>query len=154
MVAESRTEEEQCKRSHEICRLKVLDQQGALAGVLVVDGATYDANFNDSLSLQEAFAFAKVLRTTLSVADDPAWDLKSRGFVGQPGQSGINPESDVFPLDLEFDQEVYDLNVCWCVYNILIVTFEEGVAYRVTIGRVYHTAFDEANPDRKISSLG
>ena len=78
----------------------------------MVDGATYDANFNDSLSLQEAFAFAKVLRTTLSVADDPAWDLKSRGFVGQPGQSGINPESDVFPLDLEFDQEVYDLNVC------------------------------------------
>jgi hypothetical protein len=98
--------------------------------------------------------FVKISRTTLSAADDPAWDSETRRFAGQPGKPGINPESNTCPLEPEFDQDMYDPNICWCMYNVLVVRFEGKVAYRVAVGRVYYTAFDDASPERRTFWLG
>ena len=147
-------EEGECDEGHEICHLKIFDRQGHLAGVAVMDGATFDATFEDASSLQHTFVLIKISRTTLSAADDPAWDSETKRFAGRPGKPGINPESNTFSLEPEFDQDMYDPNVCWCMYNVLVVRFEGRVAYRVAVGRVYYTAFDNASPERRTFCLG
>ncbi|KAI8930939.1 hypothetical protein NX059_011954 [Plenodomus lindquistii] len=119
-----------------------------------MDGETFDANFKDPGDKSSTFFFVKISRTTLSATDDPAWDSESRKFAGQPGQPSTNPESLINPLEPEFDQDEYDPNVCWCMYNVLVVTFEDDVAHRVAAGRVYFTAFDVANPIKKTFYLG
>lgn len=54
----------------------------------------------------------------------------------------------------EFDHDVYDSNICWCMYNVLVVNMEADVAYRIAAGRVYYSAFDDANPARRTVRLG
>lgn len=150
----SEEEEEQSEEGHTICHLKVVDQQGVQAGVVVMDGATFEANFTNPGNTPNTFMFVKISRTTFSAADDPAWDPTSRKFTGRPGQPSINPEALILPLESEFDQDVYDPNICWCMYNVLVVIFEDNVAHRVAAGRVYYTAFDGANPETKEFYLG
>jgi hypothetical protein len=75
-------------------------------------------------------------------------------LAGQSRKPGINPESNTCPLEPEFDQDMYDPNICWCMYNVLAVRFEGKIAYRVAVSRVYYTAFNDASPERRTFWLG
>jgi hypothetical protein len=135
---------------HEICYLKVFDRNGHQAGVVVMDGATYEK----TAFAQASFAFMKVSQTTLRFRGDPAWDEESKSLAGKPGEPAINTCGPVDPGDAEFDQDVYDGNICWCMYNVLVVEFEGDVARRIAVGRVHITAFDNAHPERKSFKFG
>lgn len=144
------TMEGECEEGHEICHLKVLDQHGHLAGVVVMDGATFEqASFS-----QQPFAFVKISRTTLTALHDPAWDPVTKTFAGRPGEPGVNPRPAPSLIEDEFDQDVYDSNICWCMYNVLVVKFEADIANRLAVGRIYYTAFDNASPERRTFWLG
>jgi hypothetical protein len=135
---------------HDICHLQVFDHNGHRAGVVVMDGAT----FEHTAFSQHAFTFVKVSQTTLMARDDPAWDEESKSYAGRPGESARNPRDALDPSEEEFDQDVYDRNICWCMYNVLVVEFEEDVARRIAVGRVHVSAFDGACAERREFCLG
>lgn len=147
-------EEGCCDDGHEVCHLKVFDHQGRFAGVVVTDGLTFETAFHRNTDLQQDFHVMKISQTTLSALDDPAWDPTTKTFAGKPGQPGINPDPALPPLEDEFDRTVFDHNICWCMYNMLVVSFDKDVATRLAVGRVYYTAFDDAMPERRTFSLG
>lgn len=147
-------EEGLCDDGHNICHLKVLDHSGRFAGVVAMDGLTFETNFEQASISQNDFHVMKISQTTFTSQNDPAWDSVTKKFTGKPGQPGINPEPTPLPLEDEFDYDVFDRNICWCMYNVLVVSFEGGVATRLAVGRVYYTAFDDAKPERQTFFLG
>lgn len=44
--------------------------------------------------------------------------------------------------DEAFDQGRYDCNMNWCLYNVLMVEWKNGIAYRIGVGQVHIHAFD------------
>jgi hypothetical protein len=48
--------------------------------------------------------------------------------------------------DYIFDPNRFDAGKKWCVYNVMLVEWIYGVAYRLGIGRVHLDAFFEAKP--------
>ena len=44
--------------------------------------------------------------------------------------------------DEPFDQGRYDCNINWCLYNVLMVEWKNGIAYRIGVGQVHIHAFD------------
>lgn len=143
-------ENEVCEDGHQVCHLKVFDQHDNLAGVVVMDGATFE---HTSFS-KKSFAFVKISQTTLTALDDPAWDPETKTFAGQPGKPGINPEPAPPLAEEEFDQDVYDCNVCWCMYNVLVIDVDGEVARRLAVGRIYYSVFDNASPESRTIRLG
>lgn len=129
---------------HEVCHLQVYDSNEHRAGVVVMDGATYEQR-----SFSQPFAFVKISQTTLTARDDPAWDEESKIFAGRPGEPAINPREPLDPSEEEFDQAVYDRNICWCMYKVLVVEFEDDIARRIAVGRVHVSAFDGASPEQR-----
>jgi hypothetical protein len=135
---------------HDVCHLSVFDQNSHRAGVIVMDGETFEhTDFS-----QRSFTFVKISQTTLTARDDPAWDEESKTFAGRPGERALNHRSPLDPSEEEFDQEVYDINICWSMYNVLMVEFEGNVARRIAVGRVHVDAFDGARPEQRRFCLG
>jgi hypothetical protein len=91
--------------------------------------------------------FIKVSQTTLSHADsDPAWDGNTESYSGKPGGPPINPMPPLEAEDELFDQTRYDPNICWCLYNVLMIEWQNGMAYRAGVAQVHIHAFDGASP--------
>ncbi|KAF2243932.1 HET-domain-containing protein [Trematosphaeria pertusa] len=146
-----RSESECDQGTYEMCWLQVFDQNNHKAGTVIMDGTTFEAtDFTNPL-----ISFIKISQTTLAPGrDDPAWDDESKTYKGRPGELAINPRPPLEPEEAEFDQDVYDLNVCWCLYNVLVVRWEGEVAQRIAVGQVHIHAFDGAGPTRMKLTLG
>lgn len=145
--------EECAEGDHYVCRLQVYSRTNHRAGVAVMDGATYDSiKFTES----SLFSFVKISQTTLAPGrDDPAWDAETETFAGKPGEEAINPQPEIDREDEEFDQSVYGRNICWCLYNVLVVRFEGDVARRIAVGQVHIHAFDrDSSMERRTFWLG
>jgi len=134
---------------HEHCELLIFDSDGIRAGIVYVDGNAFQR------LRPGVYDFIKLSQTTLAHADsDPAWDDSSRSYAGQPGGPPLNPRPPLDDEDELFDQTRYDLNICWCLYNVLMIEWQDGVAYRLGIGQVHIHAFDEASPTWRKVLLG
>jgi hypothetical protein len=135
---------------HDVCHLSVFDLNGRRAGIVIMDGATFEhTDFS-----QQSFKFVKISQTTLTARDDPAWDEKSKSYTGRPGEGAIKPRGPLDSSEEEFDQDAYDINICWCMYSVLVVEFEGDVAKRIAVGRVHVNAFNGASPERRSFCLG
>jgi hypothetical protein len=108
-----------------------------------------------SVSGAMSFDFVKLSQETYSVGrSDPAWDVDQKRYLSVPGSAALNPQEPLGPEDEVFDQETYDANVCWCLYNVILVQWKDNVAFRAGIGQVHIHAFDEAQPVWKTIELG
>jgi hypothetical protein len=135
---------------HDVCHLSVFNHQGHRAGIIVMDGETFEhTNFSP-----RSFTFIKISQTTLTARDDAAWDEETKSFAGRPGKPALNRRDPLDASEEEFDQKVYDINICWCMYNVLVVEFEGNVARRIAVGRVHIDAFDGASPERRTFYFG
>lgn len=134
---------------HERCELSIFDSDGIRAGVVTLDGNAFQRfvpGSHDFICLSQA---------TLSHADsDPAWDEVTETYAGKPGGPPISPRPPLDREDEPFDQGRYDPNICWCFYNVLMIEWQDGVAYRVGIGQVHIHAFDRASPQSQRILLG
>lgn len=119
-----------------------------------MDRLTFETTFKHGTITEQELDVMKISRTTFTSQDDPAWDSETKTFAGEPGQPAINSAIAPPPLQDEFDYNLFDRNICWCMYNVLVVCFEDGVATRLAVGRVYYTAFDAVKPKRKTFFLG
>ena len=125
---------------HDKCELSVFDSDGLRAGIVTLDGNSFQRL---TPGLHE---FICLSQTTLSHADsDPAWDEETESYAGKPGGSPITPRPLLNQEDEPFDQGRYDPNICWCLYNVMMIEWQDGVAYRVGIGQVHVHAFDRVS---------
>lgn len=127
---------------HDICYLSIEDTDGNQAGTAVVDGNTVK-----SLALGK-HRFVVLSQTTLyHDEDDPARDGETQSFAGTPGSPAINPQGRSPFGETWFDQSVYHPDICWCLYNVLMVEWEydgpedNRVARRIGIGKIHIHAF-------------
>jgi len=135
------------------CQLWILDDAGKRAGIVYVNGEWLLGK--DSATARRGLTFLKLSQQTFSLQDsDPAWDEETRSYKGTAGSPALNPQEPLRPEDEAFDQAVYDQNICWCLYNVLLVEWAESIAYRVGIGQVHINAFDNARPELRTVALG
>lgn len=131
--------------------LDILDSEGFVVGHIRTDMGTRGVYAGRQ-------SFLKVSQTTLSDSPgrDPAWDQKSESFKGIPGAAPCNPEAydESLYRKCEFDRDRYDWRICWCLYNILMVEWRDGIAYRTGVGTIHIHAFDNASPERRKIILG
>jgi hypothetical protein len=148
--AENWATDRKCKEgNHHVCQLSVFDNDGYRAGIVIVDGITR-SRFKSGL-----YSFIKLSQTTFaSGRDDPAWDEASESFLGVPGDPGLNTYPTLQPDEELFDPIRYDHNICWCLYNVLMVEWQGQVAYRLGIGQIHIHSFDQASPRRMGIELG
>ncbi|KAK3358208.1 heterokaryon incompatibility protein-domain-containing protein [Lasiosphaeria hispida] len=145
LFADSRCE----KDDHHVCHLVVLDPDGHQAGVVIVDGNTR------ARLTPGPHTFIKLSqRTFSSSSDDPAWDDDTKSFSGVPGEPGLQKFVQYGPSEDLFDEDIYAIDICWPVYNVLMVECKEKVWYRTGIGRVHIHAFDQAKMERRRIDLG
>jgi hypothetical protein len=139
--------------THTVCQLAMFAADSSRAGTVTVDGDTYERL---DFGQRSRFAFVKLSQTTLAVGrDDTAWNAETQRYAGLPGTPAINPQEPFGPeYDDVFDSEKYELNVCWCLYNVLMVEWRDSIAYRVGVGQVHIHAFDGAEPQRMDLMLG
>ncbi|KAK1761557.1 heterokaryon incompatibility protein-domain-containing protein [Echria macrotheca] len=135
------------------CQLWILDNAGKRAGIAYVDGEWLVGK--ESAAARRGLYFVKLSQQTFSLNEsDPAWNEETWSYSGTPGSPALHPQEPLGPEDEAFDQAVYDQNICWCLYNVLLIEWFDGVAYRVGIGQVHIHAFDNAHPECKTVAVG
>jgi hypothetical protein len=135
---------------HFVCHLTILDGNRARAGCVVVDGNTIK-NLKPGI-----FPFVKLSRTTLTHAeDDPSWDSEAQAFAGKPGDPTVNSDFEKGPNEMWFEGKVFDSSICWCLYNVMMVSWrDDGVGLRLGIGKMHVDAFDAAASNERQVNLG
>jgi hypothetical protein len=131
--------------------LDILDSEGFVVGHIRTDMGTRGV-------CAARQSFLKVSQTTLSDNpwQDPAWDPQSESFKGKSGAAPCNPrayDESRFPK-CEFDRNWYDWRICWCLYNVLMVEWRDGIAFRMGVGMIHIHAFDNASPEWRKIILG
>ena len=76
--------------------------------------------------------------------------------LGTPGPSAINRQPADELDDMSFDYQRYEHNLKMCVYNVLMVEWDDRhiVASRLALGRVYTRLWREAAPQENVIVLG
>ncbi|KAI9763925.1 MAG: hypothetical protein M1839_006118 [Geoglossum umbratile] len=162
---------------HVVCNLAVFDSNKQVAGTVYVDGGFTTSSICGE---GELFEFVALSRTTLLSGDsDPAWDKKAKSFVmekvednvgneddGKEDSSddssddddprsteewnGLPPRSTRYKLAYEFDDRYYYYKKPWCLYNVLLIRWQDGVAYRLGVGRIHIDAFNSIAETKSI----
>ncbi|OCK93463.1 HET-domain-containing protein [Cenococcum geophilum 1.58] len=63
----------------------------------------------------------------------------SKGALGRPDENNKRNADKVRNF---FNYDQYDCTRKWCVYNVLMVTWKDNVAFRIGVGKVHVDAFD------------
>lgn len=141
--------------NHVACYLGVFDDYGKQCGYVVVDGKT-------SQTLRSGlYDFVRLSQMTLThTEDDPAWDEDTQAFSREPGKPGDTSKYEWFTAsgkperELYFDNTVYNPTIAWCLYNVMMVEWKDGVGYRLGIGSMHITAWENSSPIAQEVVLG
>jgi hypothetical protein len=63
----------------------------------------------------------------------------SKGALGRPDENNKRNADTVRNF---FNYDEYDCTRKWCVYNVLMVTWRDNVAFRIGVGKMHVDAFD------------
>jgi hypothetical protein len=103
-------------------------------------------NFPNSFEESERFA---------TVPDVPSSSRKEEHSEPEIDASKLSwPHSSKEEAKYIFDPSRFDTSKKWCIYNVMLVEWIEGVAYRLELGRIHIDAFFEAKPWWKHVVLG
>ncbi|KAK3339965.1 hypothetical protein B0T25DRAFT_365997 [Lasiosphaeria hispida] len=115
------------------CSLRIFDASGRHCGVAYMDGNTFSST--DFVAAADGSYFVKLSQQTLYGGFDP--------------YDKVEPESDDGEsMEDRFDTECFDINLPWCLYNIMMIMWAGDVTYRMAVGEVHIKAFDDAGPRR------
>lgn len=143
--------------SHLVCLLSIFDHEGLLAGTIRVPGPVA----SDLAKMRHEFILLS--RTRLDSKNlyeqDPLkieklslanWSLDHiPPQMEQDDTASVSSEP-----EFAFDHKRYDAEKLFCVYNVMLVERNEGVAYRLGLGWIHIDAFHQAFPERKLIVLG
>lgn len=133
------------------CTLFVLDDQGNHAGTILAVSQILGSH---SAQMCEFLALS---RTTMAFdSTDPSWDTRTRSFLYPPQERPplVSRKRVISGQELNvFDRKAFDMYKLWPLYNVLLIEWKEGVAYRLGIGKIHVDAFDSV-ASRKNVILG
>ena len=134
-----------------VYHLAVRDAEGHVAGTIYVDANTYNRL---DLCSQKLYTFIKLSQTTLRTDQwDTAWHADTQAYSGVPGEPAVNIQSEIeTPEDL-FDS-YFDATLCYCLYNVIMVKVAKEISFRMGLGVIHISAFDNANPEERKITLG
>ena len=145
--------------SHIVCLLSIFDREGLLAGTVRVPGW-----IASDLAIGQ-HNFILLSRTRLDnkiLVQDPLkidkkslanWSLDHKLPPPNQMNNNNNDTASLYPK-FPFDPTRYDSEKLLCVYNVLLVEWKDGVAYRLGLGWIHIDAFHQAFPVKKLIVLG
>lgn len=142
--------------SHIVCLLSIFENEGLLAGTVRVPGPIA------SDLAKGRHEFILLSRTRLDnkklYEQDPLkiekQSLANWSLDHIPPKIEDDTASDSSQPEFAFDHTRYDAEKLFCVYNVMLVEWKEGVAYRLGLGWVHIDAFHQAFPEKKLIVLG
>ncbi len=143
------------KDKHIICPLSLATSPNKIGGYVMVPAESATTLKRDIK--ESPYALVMISRCKLD-------DQKSRGG-GNPdllvASEAMTMEEQCFPdrphIDTgggHFDQQRYDGEKPWFMYNIMLLEWINGVVYRLGVGKMYIDAWAQAEATRKIITLG
>jgi hypothetical protein len=148
---------------HSVFRLAVCDKDGHLAGYIDVP----DPNTGRQISLGER-EFVVLSRSTIDGIFEPEPDrlengYRKRYFFNPPfvyrrlqtaaERENFQPFAEAINEKGHFDTFMYDEHRPWCMFNVMVISRINEVAYRDTIGRIHVDAFLARHPMERIIDL-
>lgn len=143
--------------SHIVCQLSIFDREGILAGTVCVPGPIA----SDLAKTRHEFILLS--RTRLEnkylYEQDPL-KLEKQSLANwsldhtPPEIKQDDTASDSSQPEFAFDRTRYDAEKLFCVYNVMLIEWKEGVAYRLGLGWIHIDAFHQAFPEKKLIVLG
>jgi hypothetical protein len=122
------------------CTLSVLDDQGNHAGTILAVSQILGSLCSGKLD------FLALSRTTMAFdTTDPSWDTRTQSFLYPPQERPplVSRKRVITGQELNiFDRKAFDMYKLWPLYNVLLIEWKEGVAYRLGIGKIHVDAFD------------
>ena len=146
------------KDKHVVCPLGLATSPGKVGGYVMVPGEISMTLMRDFKDPKDSpYALIMISRCKLE-------NQESRG-EGNPDllvdSEATTMEEQCFPdrphIDTHgghFDQQRYDSEKPWCLYNIMLVEWIDDVAYRLGVGKMHIDAWAGAEATRKIITLG
>ncbi|KAI4281887.1 MAG: hypothetical protein L6R38_003353 [Xanthoria sp. 2 TBL-2021] len=141
------------EEKHIVCPLPLRDTDKYIAGYVMVPG-----EITAQLSNDADYQIVMISRTK-------TFEQETRG-EGNPDllddSEDVTLEKSYFPdrpaVKIskvgDCDPRRFDLTKPWCLYNIMLVEWKHGVAYRLGVGKVHIDAWAQARPQKKIIVLG
>ncbi|MCJ1282912.1 hypothetical protein MMC26_002238 [Xylographa opegraphella] len=143
------------KEKHIVCPLGLATSPGKVGGYVMVPAELSLKLKKDSK--ESPYALVMISRCKLP-------EQESRGESNPDLLVDVDAttmEEQCFPdrphLDTgggHFDQQRYDGEKPWCMYNIMLVEWIDDVAYRLGVGKMHIDAWAQAEATRKIITLG
>ncbi|KAL8653527.1 MAG: hypothetical protein Q9226_003816 [Calogaya cf. arnoldii] len=147
--------------NHQLCPLGLRSPEGYLGGYLKIPGEIFTRFLNDSVNGTwplDVYEFVMISRAMAPQQEDrgetnpgllvdaEAIDMEKTSFVDRP----VDHEYQGYG----FDWQQYDARKPWCLYNIMLVEWKDGIAYRLGVGQMHIDAWAQAHPIKKIIELG
>ena len=143
------------KDKHIVCPLGIASLPGKIGGHVMIPAEISTTLKRDSKDTP--YALVMISRCKLA-------DQESRG-EGNPDllidSEATTTVEQFFPdrphMDTRgghFDQQLYDGQKPWCMYNIMLVEWINDVAYRLGVGKMHIDAWAQCEATRKIITLG
>lgn len=149
------------EQSHTVCPLPLLDPDGYLAGYIKVPGEVF-IRFRDDMAkgtfVPNGYEFVMISRGKIFqqkdrgegnpdlLVDSEAITMEKTYFPDRP--------TDTFSDSCGFDRQRFDATKPWCIFNVMLVEFLDGVAYRLGVGIMHIDSWARATPKKKIVELG
>ena len=148
--------------NHTMCPLPLRDPEGYLGGYIMLPGERFvkfrDDLANGSLDVND-YEYIMLSRGKTSQQKDRGEDnpdllVDSEAIAMEKILYPDRPHVDVATEACGFDQQRYDAKKPWCVYNIMLIEWKDGIAYRLGVGKMHIDAWAQAKPKKKIIELG
>ena len=140
--------------NHTVCPLPVRDLDGYIAGYVLIPG-----DVATKLSSEAYYEVVMISRARLFSQKDrgegnPDLLVDSEATTLEKTHFPDAPDLSTSTTGYGFDEQRFDSNKLWCLYNIMLVEWKDGVAYRVGVGTMHIDAWAQAKPEKKIIVLG
>jgi len=140
------------KGDHQLCALEISNSAGQVVGTIHVPGSissSLGAGKFDFVRLSRARLVSGALKIPPSIFEESkesdehtGWDDAQSKEIAADHQDIELDQDDAF----EFDTSAFDINVPWCVYNVMLVVTEGGISRRLGVGKVHVDAFLGESP--------
>lgn len=138
---------------HILWPLSLLDRDDYAAGILHIPASvvpTIERNPNcDVIALLKTKLSGQPCgeKHTDNIDDSEDVSMDFAQFPDEPSKAKVND-------GCGFDRRRFDFHKPWCLYNIMLVEWKDGIAYRCGVGTCHIDAFAQAERKRRLITLG
>lgn len=140
--------------NHTVCPLPLRDPDRYIAGYVLIPGDVSTEMKSDNCYEVVRISRAKLFSQKDRGVENPDLLIDSEATTLDKTHFPNAPDINTSRSGYGFDEQRFDSNKPWCMYNIMLVELREGVAYRLGVGRIHIDAWAQAKPEKKTVVLG